>query len=111
MNLLSLQNMHQISQPKSLDQILHQDFEILKQEREEIDKIINDFTNEITDEKISSTLNYCNTKGESFAKNLAYIIQHLFNHQTHHRGQVSVLLSQAGIDIGATDLLMVMPNE
>ena len=32
---------------------------------------------------------------------------HFFNHQTHHRGQASTLLSQQGIDIGVTDLLML----
>jgi len=30
-----------------------------------------------------------------------------FNHQTHHRGQVTTLLSQASIDPGVTDLLMI----
>jgi uncharacterized damage-inducible protein DinB len=34
---------------------------------------------------------------------------HLFNHQTHHRGQVTTLLSQQGIDPGDTDL-MLMPD-
>lgn len=29
---------------------------------------------------------------------------HVFNHQTHHRGQVTTLLKQAGIDPGVTDL-------
>ncbi|MET0225341.1 MAG: DinB family protein [Dokdonella sp.] len=33
---------------------------------------------------------------------------HSFNHQTHHRGQASTLLSQAGIDLGATDLVAPM---
>ncbi|MCK5866694.1 MAG: damage-inducible protein DinB, partial [Marinobacter adhaerens] len=32
-------------------------------------------------------------------------------HQTHHRGQVSTLLSQAGVDIGVTDLLALIPDE
>jgi uncharacterized damage-inducible protein DinB len=35
---------------------------------------------------------------------------HLFNHQTHHRGQVTTLLSQRGIDPGDTDL-MLLPAE
>ncbi|HWT71507.1 MAG TPA: DinB family protein [Oxalicibacterium sp.] len=34
-------------------------------------------------------------------------VVHMFNHQTHHRGQVTTLLSQRGIDIGATDLMMM----
>ncbi|HZW22023.1 DinB family protein [Noviherbaspirillum sp.] len=36
------------------------------------------------------------------------LVTHLFNHQTHHRGQVTTLLSQHGIDPGDTDL-MLMP--
>lgn len=31
-------------------------------------------------------------------------IAQMFNHQTHHRGQVTTLLKQAGIDPGVTDL-------
>jgi len=34
------------------------------------------------------------------------VLSHIFNHQTHHRGQASSLLSQAGVDIGITDYLM-----
>jgi uncharacterized damage-inducible protein DinB len=37
------------------------------------------------------------------------LVTHLFNHQTHHRGQVTTLLSQRGIDPGDTDL-MLMPD-
>lgn len=32
------------------------------------------------------------------------LLMHLFNHQTHHRGQVTTLLSQLGHDPGITDL-------
>ncbi len=34
----------------------------------------------------------------------AVFVLHMFNHQTHHRGQVSTLLSQLGLDVGLTDL-------
>jgi uncharacterized damage-inducible protein DinB len=37
------------------------------------------------------------------------LVTHMFNHQTHHRGQVTTLLSQRGIDPGDTDL-MLMPK-
>lgn len=32
---------------------------------------------------------------------------HWFNHQTHHRGQVTTLLSQLQVDVGVTDLLLM----
>src|SRR5512147_401820 len=31
-------------------------------------------------------------------------VMQMFNHQTHHRGQVTTLLMQAGVDPGVTDL-------
>jgi uncharacterized damage-inducible protein DinB len=38
------------------------------------------------------------------------VLAHFFNHQTHHRGQVTTLLSQAGAEVGVTDLLVRTPN-
>ena len=32
------------------------------------------------------------------------LVTHMFNHQTHHRGQVTTLLSQMGLDVGSTDI-------
>ncbi len=32
------------------------------------------------------------------------LVTHLFNHQTHHRGQLTTLLTQLGYDIGVTDI-------
>lgn len=32
------------------------------------------------------------------------LVTHMFNHQTHHRGQATTLISQAGLDVGVTDL-------
>jgi uncharacterized damage-inducible protein DinB len=38
---------------------------------------------------------------------LGHLVLHFFNHQTHHRGQVTTLLKQLGYDPGVTDLLWV----
>ena len=38
-------------------------------------------------------------------------LSHFFNHQTHHRGQVTTLLSQLGIDPGLTDLVVFLHDE
>jgi uncharacterized damage-inducible protein DinB len=35
---------------------------------------------------------------------------HIFNHQTHHRGQVHAMLTSSGVKLSDTDLLL-MPNE
>jgi uncharacterized damage-inducible protein DinB len=36
------------------------------------------------------------------------LVTHLFNHQTHHRGQAHALLTRFGADPGATDLPWVL---
>lgn len=36
---------------------------------------------------------------------LRIAVVHFFNHQTHHRGQLTTLLMQQGIDPGVTDLI------
>src|SRR5690606_41573738 len=36
---------------------------------------------------------------------LWFALSHFFNHQTHHRGQVTTLLMQLGTDPGVTDLI------
>ncbi|MEJ2178551.1 MAG: DinB family protein [Gammaproteobacteria bacterium] len=38
------------------------------------------------------------------------MILYLFNHQTHYRGRVTILLMQNGIDDGITDLLETFPT-
>ena len=53
---------------------------------------------------------YVNSRGAA-DKNLFSLLMHFFNHQTHHRGQASTLLSQQGIDIGVTDLLALIPEQ
>ena len=48
--------------------------------------------------------------GEANNRQLGLLLLHFFNHQTHHRGQATTLLSPAGVDVGVTDLLMLVPE-
>jgi uncharacterized damage-inducible protein DinB len=38
----------------------------------------------------------------------ALLVAHMFNHQTHHRGQVHAMLTAAGEHTGDTDLFLVL---
>jgi uncharacterized damage-inducible protein DinB len=55
------------------------------------------------------TMHYSNTKGVRREHPAWMGFTHLFNHQTHHRGQVTALLMQAGVDPGVTDLIALPP--
>lgn len=97
--------------PDSLNQQLFSDIESLYQYRKTLDSAISEWVATVTDSDLDIVLNYKNMKGVVSNKNFYSLIMHFFNHQTHHRGQVSTLLYQSGIDIGVTDLVAIIPNE
>ena len=110
-NFTSLDYVRDLKAPASLDTSLCSELNELSEIRNKMDAMIVEFTSVVTEKQLVGPLIYTNTKGKTFTRNFGYLLQHLFNHQTHHRGQVSTLLYQAGVDIGVTDLLMVIPNE
>lgn len=97
--------------PSSLDQIQFGDLAALSEHRQWLDRIITKWITELDDEDLHQVLRYANSKGVVADRRLSHLLLHFFNHQTHHRGQVTTLLSQAGVDVGVTDLLMLIPNE
>jgi uncharacterized damage-inducible protein DinB len=90
---------------RSLDEELYADFGELRRERASMDAEIEEFCRDLTEERLSATIEYATTAGKRYSHPLAPALVHLFNHQTHHRGQVTTLLSQLGIDPGATDVI------
>lgn len=94
-----------IEKPKSLDSIIFKEFNELKKEREKIDKLIIQWVDALTEKDLDSTIVYKNMKGDGFKKEFGSLINHLFLHQIHHRGQATTLLSQFGVDFGDTDLI------
>ena len=95
---------------KSLDQILHDDFDDLRAERERTDQRILAFVESLSETDLSSTIRYTSiAKKTENAFRLDQILTHLFLHQTHHRGQVTTLIGQLGYDFGDTDILWSNP--
>lgn len=97
--------------PERLDQVMFDDLEGLNAHRQWLDIVIINWVAALTDDDLSTTLSYHNTKGVASKRRYSSLIFHFFNHQTHHRGQVSTLFSQAGVDIGVTDLLALIADE
>ena len=90
---------------RSLDQELYGDFDELRREREKTDAAIDAFCSALTDETLGRDVEYRTVAGAHQRHPLAPALVHLFNHQTHHRAQVTTLLSQLGLDPGATDVI------
>ena len=89
----------------TLDQELYADFTALCRERAQTDVAIENFVEGLTPERLVTPLTYRTSKGERCEHPLWWALSHFFNHQTHHRGQVTTLLFQLGHDPGVTDLI------
>ncbi|BDT60291.1 hypothetical protein MasN3_37850 [Massilia varians] len=83
---------------------------MLHQHRVRLDAIITAFAAEVLESDLAQPLSYRNARGDN-RKHFGSLLLHFFNHQTHHRGQAGPLLSQAGVDIGVTDLLEWLPDQ
>jgi uncharacterized damage-inducible protein DinB len=107
----SLDSLRARERPASLDATLHTDFARLAEERRKLDEIIVAWTAELSASDLDHALEYRNMKGVPQRKLFGTLVLNLFNHQAHHRGQATTLLSQAGLDVGVTDLLALIPEE
>jgi uncharacterized damage-inducible protein DinB len=93
------------SDQKALRQEFESDHTRFFQYRREADEVIVRFIDELEGSKLSSVIKYKNYKGEDQEQDLWKTLLHWFNHQTHHRGQVSVLLDLVGVDHDYSSLL------
>jgi uncharacterized damage-inducible protein DinB len=96
--------------PTSLRQPLAADLAGLRGYRQRLDAIILAWAAGLQPRHLSTELSYTSTAGAAFRRNFGALVQHFFNHQTHHRGQASTLLFQAGVDVGVTDLVALVPD-
>ncbi|MEM9633700.1 MAG: DinB family protein [Pseudomonadota bacterium] len=84
---------------------IYEDFSELKAAHLEISRDIVTFSGGLSTEWLSEVMEWkSTTDGTSRKRPRWLLIMHMFNHQTHHRGQLSALFTQAGLDIGVTDL-------
>lgn len=95
---------------QSLDQELYSDFSELRRERDRTDHALLEFVRTVTPEQLSAPLVFVR-RGQQQSSPLWWSLAHLFNHQTHHRGQVTTLLMQLGHDPGVTDLVAMLREE
>lgn len=91
------------------DQIVYEDLAGLTAWRKRIDKQIIRCMEAMASSgaDLSAPMTHRMADGTSTEFTVNKALCHWFNHQTHHRGQVTTLLTQMGIDVGVTDLLLM----
>lgn len=87
-----------------LREILFDEFPRLRSARREQDARIEAFFANLPDGLLEASLRYTNSRGIEYDEKTSVAVSHFFNHQTHHRGQLHLMLSQTPVAPPALDL-------
>lgn len=88
--------------------ILFDDFAALRSARAEQDARIEAFFAAAGEEFLSRSIRYINSQGQEYAELAPAAAGHLFNHQTHHRGQIHAMLAQTPVVPPSLDLHRIL---
>ncbi len=89
--------------PKGL--ALFDDWEALTAERRRFDGVIEAWADGLDPKVLDGDLTWLSgATGREMTRSKTLLVAHIFNHQTHHRGQVNALLTGFGIKPAVTDL-------
>ncbi len=79
--------------------------------RAEMDAAMTSWARDLAEPDLQGDLSwYSGMTQQELSRPRALCIAHLFNHQTHHRGQVHAMLTAAGQDAPVTDIVF-MPED
>jgi uncharacterized damage-inducible protein DinB len=94
-----------ISPPRMFDEAEFPDVIALRERWVTIEEHRDVWLGQLPDESLEQVVRYQNTKGELFKAPLWQLIQHVVNHASYHRGQVTTLLRLLGSRPMNTDML------
>jgi uncharacterized damage-inducible protein DinB len=98
--------------PASLDAILFTDFVRLRAAREAEDRRILEWVGHLSEKALGGRFTYMTaTDMRTISQRLAPALAHLFNHQTHHRGQAHATLTALGRPSVSLDLIYFQRTE
>ncbi len=73
-----------------------------------MDSILVDFIDLVPQSRLEEYIDYVDWENKSHSYRLGSLLMHLFNHQTHHRGTISALLDQMGIENDFSNILLML---
>jgi len=97
--------------PNKLNAIVFDDLPSLSAAREQEDRRIIKFVQDLSDAQLEASLEYQTLNGTPQKQRRREILAHLFNHQTHHRGQAHTALTLLGIPEPDSLDLLIMQRE
>ncbi|WP_303978028.1 DinB family protein [Dongia mobilis] len=96
---------------RALDQIVAAEFAALTAARAALDQRILDCVNDMPAARLSEVLTYKTVAGIAHETPIALVLGHMFNHQTHHRGQAHGMLSGTRVAPPSLDLIAFLREE
>lgn len=92
--------------PTALDAVIHRALPVLRMTREAEDQRIIDWVGGLSDKALAGRFAYMTVSDmRTVSQRLAPALAHLFNHQTHHRGQAHTILTMLGKPSVGLDLI------
>jgi len=86
----------------------HEDWDDLKDARGAFDDVIEDWAEGLGQAWLDGEVSWHSSiAGCEVSRPAGFLVAHMFNHQTHHRGQVHAMLTAAGVKPKDTDLLLM----
>jgi uncharacterized damage-inducible protein DinB len=73
-----------------------------------MDIFLKSFAGEITEQDLGMNLRYKDSRGGDHDQDFGLVILHVFNHQTHHRGMVSIYLEEMGIENDYSNIMDIL---
>ena len=97
--------------PTRLDAILFDQLDALRAARESEDARICKYVASLSENDLDATFEYTTTRGQPQSQPRWQTLAHLFNHQTHHRGQAHASLTRLGVTEPPSLDLLIMQRE
>ena len=84
------------------------DFTALRSRLQAVDAVFVRFVEELDDEALATEVERQDRQGNVRRHVLGFVLLHLLNHATHHRGQISQILDEKGIDNDYSGILQAL---
>jgi uncharacterized damage-inducible protein DinB len=97
---------HQEFHFSTLADELYSDFDELRREQRMTDDAIDAWIAILPESQLASPFTFhSRSRDQDSTFLMSSVMLHFFNHQTHHRGQITAMIESLGYDCGVTDLL------
>jgi len=87
---------------------MYGNFDDLSAHRAAVDAVIVRWIDELPEERLTEVLRYQDFRGNTRQYVMWMAMDHFFNHQTHHRGAISQILDEKGVENDYSNIIYIL---